>query len=104
MQDAGNEISWLSTIIFNLWRPTAVSLTAAGRGALVLSDQSEKERGMEDGYENLTACCDGKITIEKLKRFQRAIVEFNEFVRLGAEMCRPVSDNRGQGDRQTLRD
>jgi hypothetical protein len=99
-----NDISRLSTTKFNLWRPTAVSLTATGRGELVLSEQSEKERRMEDGYEDLTACCDGRITIEKLKRFQRAIVEFNEFVRLGAEMCRPVSDRRAQGDRQTLRD
>jgi hypothetical protein len=58
---------------------------------------------MEDGYEDLTACCDGKITMEKLRRFQRAIVEFNEFVRLGAEMCRPVSD-RDQADKRPTRD
>jgi hypothetical protein len=66
-------------------------LSVVGEGAIVLSEQSKEEREMEKDFVNLAACCDGEITMAKLKRFQSAIAEFNEFFRLGAEMCRPVS-------------
>jgi hypothetical protein len=58
---------------------------------------------MSDKYENLKACCDGTITVEKLERFEQAMVEFKEFVTLAAAMFRPVSD-RERADRRSLRD
>ena len=42
-------------------------------------------------YENLTACCDGTITVEKLERFELAMVEFEEFMKVAKQMFAPVS-------------
>ncbi|WP_375762510.1 hypothetical protein ACE10W_04795 [Bradyrhizobium sp. B025] len=42
-------------------------------------------------YENLMACCDGMITVEKLERFELAIVEFEEFMKIAKEMFAPAS-------------
>jgi hypothetical protein len=49
---------------------------------------------MDEQYENLTACCGGKITLEGLKRFEQAIPEFRKFVELGAQMCAPRRTER----------
>jgi hypothetical protein len=42
-------------------------------------------------YENLIACCDGLITPEKLERFELAMVEFEEFVKIARKMFAPAS-------------
>ncbi|MBR1067470.1 hypothetical protein ABIF65_007689 [Bradyrhizobium japonicum] len=49
------------------------------------------EYPMRAKYENLTACCDGQITVEKLERFELAMREFKEFMGLAKQMFAPPS-------------
>jgi|tagenome__1003787_1003787.scaffolds.fasta_scaffold20393584_1 hypothetical protein len=42
-------------------------------------------------YENLVACCDGLITVEKLERFELAMVEFEEFMKTAKAMFATAS-------------
>jgi hypothetical protein len=44
-----------------------------------------------DKYQNLTACCDGLITVEKLERFELAMLEFEEFMKVAKKMFAPAS-------------
>ncbi|CUT11568.1 hypothetical protein BF49_2648 [Bradyrhizobium sp.] len=46
---------------------------------------------MKSKYENLIACCDGEITVDKLERFELAMLEFKEFMGLAKQMFAPPS-------------
>jgi hypothetical protein len=45
-----------------------------------------------DRFANLTACCDGAISIEKLQRFQRAMGEYRIFIDGMKQMLAPVEE------------
>jgi hypothetical protein len=49
---------------------------------------------MIDRFANLTACCDGNLSIENLERFQRAMREYEVFMAGMRELLAPLDEPR----------